>query len=147
MNDIKEEIIIKFLTEEYYEKACALINKNLKKEDNQIDESSITGKINENCKILGALRDNQVVGLIVVSIINKPFKSYKYLQLDYVCTDPDCRRMGIGNKLLIECEKFAKENNCKQITFTSSYSRTDAHNFYLKHDYKIVESAVFKKEI
>ena len=48
MNDIKEEIIIKFLTEEYYEKACALINKIFKKEDNQIDESSITGKINEN---------------------------------------------------------------------------------------------------
>ena len=147
MSNLKEEITIKFLTEEYYEKACTLINKIFKKEDNKIDISSIDGRINENCKILAALKDDQVVGLIVVSIINKPFKSYKYLQLDYVCTDPDCRRMGIGNKLLIECEKFAKENNCKQITFTSSYSRVDAHKFYIKHDYKIVNSAVFKKEI
>ena len=31
MNDVKNEIIIKFLTEEYYEKACTLINKIIKK--------------------------------------------------------------------------------------------------------------------
>ena len=46
-----------------------------------------------------------IVGIMVMSIINKPFQNYKYLYLDYVCTDPECRKMGIGKKMLLECEK------------------------------------------
>lgn len=138
-------IIVEFLSSEYYEKACYLINKVYGHNDNP--EHSILGRIDDNCKILCARLDDEIVGLTVMTIINRPFSSSKHLYLDYVCTDSNYRRMGIGKLLMVECEKFAKDNGCTYIKFTSSYKRKEAHAFYSSLGYSIVESAVFKKEI
>lgn len=138
-------IIVEFLSSEYYEKACSLINKVYGHHDTP--EHSILGRLDENSKILCARLGDEIVGLTVVTIINRPFSSSKYLYLDYVCTDSDYRRMGIGKLLMDECEKFAKDNGCAYIKFTSSYKRKDAHAFYINLGYSIIESAVFKKEI
>ena len=142
-----ENIIIEFLKEEYYDSACLLINRVFKDESNKINNNSIFGKINDNLKILCARNNKDIVGLAVMSIMNKPFSDYKFLYLDYVCTHPNYQHMGIGSKIIDGCEMFAKSNDCKYITFTSNYKRENAHNFYKKHGYLIISSAVFKKEI
>lgn len=139
------EVKVEFLSSNYYEQACLLVNKVYGHNDKP--ETSILGRINDSCKIICAIVNEVVVGLVVVSIINRPFSNNKYLYLDYVCTDSDYRRMGIGKLLMVECEKFAKDNNCAYITFTSNYGRNDAHAFYSNLGYYVVETAVFKKEI
>ena len=139
------DIVIEILSEKYYEKACFLINKVFDHHDTP--QNSILGRIDENTKILCARLNEKIVGITVMTIINRPFSSEKYLYLDYVCTDSDYRRMGIGKLLMAGCENFAKNNGCNYIKFTSSYKRKDAHSFYTNLGYSIVESAVFKKEI
>ena len=138
-------IIVEILSSEYYEKACCLINKVYGHHDTP--KNSILGRLDENTKILCARLGDEIVGLVVMTIINRPISSSKYLYLDYVCTDSDYRRMGIGKLLMAECERFAKDKGCAHIKFTSSYKREDAHAFYTNLGYSIVESAVFKKEI
>lgn len=47
-----------------------------------------------------------------------------------IAVDPDCRRMGIGRKLLEAGEAWAKENGASGIRLVSGEERTGAHQFY-----------------
>ena len=89
--------------------------------------------------------DDKVVGHAMVDINEDVFTDDKFLYLNYFCVDPDYRRMGIGESLIKELEKYALENNISYMKFTSGNKRVDAHHFYKNKGYVIKDTSVFIK--
>ena len=50
--------------------------------------------------------------------------------IENVITAADCRRRGIGRKLMNAAIEYAKEQGCYKVTLQSGIKRTEAHKFY-----------------
>lgn len=80
-------------------------------------------------KILVAEQNSAVVGYLHLN-------DYDLLYSDHmknimgIAVDPDCRRMGIGRKLLEAGESWAREQGATGIRLVSGEKRTGAHKFY-----------------
>lgn len=97
--------------------------------------------------ILLAVLDERVVGMATIDYLVDNFLSKKTAYINNVCVDPSYSNMGIGYKLMLECEKICKESNCSYIKLTSSQKRIFAHKLYHKLGFKIYDTTVFKKNI
>ena len=95
--------------------------------------------------ILVLEEDNKIIGMGTIDILNDIFKDVKYGYLNNICVDPDYQGRGLGNYLVKEIEKYARENNCNYLMLTSSKKRVAAHKVYLKNEFEIVDTCVFKK--
>ena len=51
--------------------------------------------------------------------------------------DQDCRRLGIGEKLMEAAETWARQNGCPSLHLRSNIIRTGAHAFYRRLGYEI----------
>lgn len=69
-------------------------------------------------------------------------KMNTYCILNHVCVKPGYRRHNIATRMLVECERIAKEMGCVAMELWSNNSRQPAHACY-KHFGFIVEDAKF----
>lgn len=83
-----------------------------------------------------------VMGIICNDIVGecKPF-----MVLENVIVSGNCRRQGIGVKMVNYIENCAKERNCYYIMLVSLLKRKDAHSFYESLGYKLGVVQGFKK--
>ena len=95
--------------------------------------------------ILVLEEDNKIIGMGTIDILNDIFKDIKYGYLNNICVDPDYQGRGLGSYLVKEIEKYARENNCDYLMLTSNKKRVAAHKVYLKSEFEIVDTCVFKK--
>jgi GNAT superfamily N-acetyltransferase len=49
--------------------------------------------------------------------------------------DRDCRKQGIGRRLLARAEEWAAQHGCAVVRLSSSVNRTEAHAFYQRAGY------------
>ena len=60
--------------------------------------------------------------------------------------DRECRRQGIGRRLMLEAEAWARTQRCTVVRLSSSVTRTAAHEFYERLGYtKIKTQYAFAK--
>ncbi len=101
--------------------------------------------MNPTGKIFVYELDNKIVGMLTLDILNDIFKSINYGYINNVCVNPMYGGKGIGDALMKYTEQFARNNNCKYIMLTSNKKRVFAHKLYLKNNYEIVDTCVFKR--
>ena len=65
---------------------------------------------------------------------------------DFV-VDKDCRRSGIGARLINSLENIAKERGCSQRSGVTEANRPDALGFYRSQGYKHEPYKGFKKQL
>lgn len=70
-----------------------------------------------------------------------------YAVLNHVCVKPELRREHIGTKMLDECFKIAKENDCKCVELWSKNFRTAAHGLYHSYGFDVMDAKFFTKDV
>ena len=87
--------------------------------------------------VVVAVEDGAVLGVCQV-IVFRHFQNTagRCAELESVYVRADRRGQGIGAKLLESAESLARAAGCYRVQLTSRRVRTDAHRFYLAHDYE-----------
>ena len=94
-----------------------------------------------------AVKNDNVIGHIMIDIKTDIIKNKTVFYLNYVCVASSERNRGIGTILLKKVEEIAKEKNANLIEFTSNKRRLAAHSLYLKNNYLVKDTTYFYKEI
>lgn len=101
------------------------------------NEGGKTGEQIENIKkdpmnyILVAECDGRLAGTIQMTLCaSAAYDCKPHAVFEYVITDPDYRRMGIGKTLFEEAERIGKEKDVKFYVLVSGNTRKEAHKFY-----------------
>ena len=115
--------------------------------DINTEENIIESLKNSPYLSLIAVKDNNVIGHIMIDIRTDIIKNKTVFYLNYVCVASSERNQGIGTLLLKKVEEIAKEKNVNSIEFTSNKRRLSAHSLYLKNDYLVKDTTYFYKEI
>ena len=90
---------------------------------------------------------NIVIGTTLITEKYDPINGVKSFYLDYVCISEEYRGKGLGEKMLKEIEKIAKEEHIKRIELTSNKKRVCARNLYQKWGMEVVDTDLFSKNI
>ena len=134
------EIKIERLTKEKTEETGELLSENF---------DGVSKKLkfveNEHHFSLIALDKDKVIGHISIDKIDDPIKNISYYFLNYVCVKKEYQNRSIATLLLKEVEKHAKKDNVSYLELTSRKERKAAHHLYLKNDFVIRDTLVFKK--
>lgn len=64
----------------------------------------------------------------------------KFAEISGLIVDQETRCHGVGAKLLLEAEQWARKNGCHLISVRSNVVRERAHRFYLKHAYEFTKA-------
>ena len=70
-----------------------------------------------------------------------------YAMLNHVCVKPEYRRQHVATALMNEIVKICKTVGCKRICLWSKNFRTDAHEFYKRFGFQLLDAGFFQKEI
>ena len=104
--------------------------------------------ISSTRSILVAVNESDhVVGCTFVEIQEDYVRPNRIAYVTYVAVDENCRRQGIGKKLLAAVEMICKIRNCSAIELTSADFRVGAHEFYKSLGYTKKATTVFIKEL
>lgn len=108
-----------------------------KKYENDQNQIYIVGIVNE-----------QIIAHAKMTIIPTIYDDMDtYAILNHVCVKPEYRREHIGTKMLDECFKIAKENNCKCVELWSKNFRIAAHGLYHKYGFDVMDAKFFTKDV
>lgn len=98
-------------------------------------------------KVFVAEVDGELRGW-VHAFINRPLHKDTAVEIAGLVVDQNCRKMGIGRRLLDTTEDWAKTQGCDQVTLSSSLAREGAHKFYQAIGYQLTKTQyTFKKEL
>lgn len=104
--------------------------------------------ISSTRSILVAVNESDhVVGCTFVEIQEDYVRPNRIAYVTYVAVDENCRRQGIGRKLLHAVVDICKDRECSAIELTSANHRTGTHAFYESLGYTKKKTTVFIKEI
>lgn len=94
-----------------------------------------------------ACLDRVVVGWIDVGVVHH-LQADPCAEIGGLVVSSDCRGAGIGRRLLIHAEEWARQRGVSRIIVRSRITREDAHRFYLREGYENIKtSAVFSKSL
>lgn len=92
--------------------------------------------------------DDKIIAHTKITIIPTMYgKMNTYAILNHVCVHPEYRRHNIATKMLVECEKIAKERGCVCMELWSNNTRVAAHKCYKNYGFIVNDAAFFSKEI
>ena len=103
---------------------------------------------NPKYMILCATIDEVVVGSIMGIVCDELYGECRpFLVMENLIVAAEYRRKGIGQALLRELEKQAREWKCSQILFITEADRKDAVSFYEAAGYSARKHIGFKKSL
>jgi len=101
----------------------------------------------EHIILVAELPGGKVAGW-VQGFVYKPFYSGFMAEVAGLVVDKDCRGQGIGKKLMLAVEAWAKEQDCSIVSLRSNIIRKEAHAFYKNIGYDLIkESYTFRKKL
>jgi GNAT superfamily N-acetyltransferase len=86
-----------------------------------------------NCGVVYFVADDngRIIGSCYIAIIPNITRQCSPIGfVENVVTASDCRRRGIGRKLMNAAIEYAKEQGCYKVTLQSGIKREEAHRFY-----------------
>jgi GNAT superfamily N-acetyltransferase len=96
---------------------------------------------------LAAVLDGQIVGWIDAAI-ERHLQSSACAVIGGLVVRDDARGLGIGRRLCLEVEDWARSQSIPVVRVRSQIKREDAHRFYLRDGYsKVKTSLVFEKRL
>lgn len=112
----------------------------------QVYKKKRLGIKKENNIELIALKDNKIVGYLILSKNYDVIDNIIYGYINYVCVLEQYRNHDIATKLLEKVFEICKQDNIKYVELTSNKHRVAANNLYTKLEFKIRDTNVFRKE-
>lgn len=108
--------------------------------DNAINKyhDYLSGNLKDKNKIVYvATENNKIVGYTSAFIEEYPpiYLFEKYVMVNEICIDQNCRRKGIGKLLLNEIYKFAEKNNIQRIECQVAVKNHVSQNFWQKNNF------------
>lgn len=92
--------------------------------------------------------ENQIIAHAKITVIPTIYeKMNTYAILNHICVKPEYRRHNIATKMLQECERISKENNCVAMELWSMNFRQAAHECYKNYGFIVNDAKFFSKEI
>ena len=87
-------------------------------------------------RILVATTEEGVIGFATVHLRDTMNHEHPLGQLTLLVVDEKNRSHGVGRALVAAAEAWAREKGCRRFIVTTQLSRTDAHAFYERLDFK-----------
>ena len=87
-------------------------------------------------ELYGAYDGNQMVAVCGAWVATKLWCG-RYLEIDNIVTDPDCRSQGVGTQLMEAMETLARNRDCEILVLDSYASNTSSHRLYHRLGYEI----------
>lgn len=87
-------------------------------------------------RLLGAFSGQQLVGVCGAWIATKIWCG-RYLEIDNLVVDPECRSSGVGTQLIRHLEKIAYDNNCTLLVLDSYTNNHPSHRLYHRLGFEI----------
>ncbi|MDR1645455.1 MAG: GNAT family N-acetyltransferase [Tannerellaceae bacterium] len=100
----------------------------------------------DNQFLIVGIVDKIIIGFCSLTIKNNLWQAGNIGHIDELIVETSIRNKGIGEKLMSEITKIAKENNCKRIELDSAFHRKAAHQFYENLGYEN-RAYLFSKKI
>ena len=97
--------------------------------------------------LVAADERGEIVGSTFVEIQEDFIRPGRVAFVTYVAVDEQCRKQGIGRKLMLSAEEIGKANNCSAIELTSADFRVGAHAFYASLGFTKKKTTVFIREL
>ncbi len=92
--------------------------------------------------------NGQIIAHTKITVIPTIYeKMNTYAILNHVCVKPEYRRHNIATKMLKECERISKENNCVAMELWSNNFRQPAHECYKNFGFVVNDAKFFSKAI
>lgn len=96
---------------------------------------------NINSYYIVAVEDNKIIGVLISEITHQLHRTKKSSFIEDLVVKKDYRNKGIGQLLIQEAIKYAKQIDCEVIELTCYIDNENAHRFYKrngfeKHSYK-----------
>lgn len=135
---------IRWIKEEEIEKVIELLTESFPV---VTTEKRIKENLNEKNRILVAIREEKLVGAILVRKMENFIEDLMSFHLDNVCVKKEFQNNGIASLMLKEVEKIAKCENIDYIDLSASNYREAAHHTYLKNGYEKRDSTIFRRRI
>lgn len=95
--------------------------------------------------LLKVMVDDEMAGWLWLKIVFDIYKDYYYCDLHYIHLAPEYRGRGLGKKLMIRADEWAKKSKAKEIRLGTATSNEASINLYLKMGYKIKRYLMEKK--
>jgi ribosomal protein S18 acetylase RimI-like enzyme len=87
-------------------------------------------------QIVGAFSGQQLVAVCGAWIATKIWCG-RYLEIDNLVVDPECRSSGVGTQLIRHLEKMAHEKNCTLLVLDSYTNNHRSHRLYHRLGFEI----------
>lgn len=97
--------------------------------------------------LIGRVEGEAVAHTKITVIPTMYEKMNTYAILNHVCVKPSFRRHNIATKMLVECEKIAKEHGCVAMELWSMNFREAAHACYKNYGFEIDDAKFFSKKV
>ena len=109
---------------------------------------SYSTKNDKNQIYLVGTINGQIIAHTKITVIPTIYeKMNTYAILNHVCVKPEYRRHNIATKMLKECERISKENNCVAMELWSNNFRQPAHECYKNFGFVVNDAKFFSKAI
>ena len=91
--------------------------------------------------------DERIIGMVGMMLGLRYEKNESYIRVVALVVDSKFRGLGIGTKLLLEAEKWAKEQGANMITLNSGNrnERNIAHQFYISRGFEGKATGFYKE--
>jgi GNAT superfamily N-acetyltransferase len=99
----------------------------------------------EGYKTFVALMGNKIVGFVAIEQSLDFVSPIGCLRINDLAVIHEYRRKGIGTKLMMHAEEYAKEKGLSSVILNSGIQRKDAHAFYEKLGYDKTSYCFAKK--
>ena len=101
----------------------------------------------EHTVFVAETEDGEVAGWMGLFVIRTPEADTR-VEIGGLVVDERFRCHGVGERLLERGERWARENNCREIGLRSNVIRERAHAFYERHGYQVVKTQkAFRKKL
>lgn len=83
--------------------------------------------------LLGAFHEDKLAGSVMgIECMDLVGECRPFMVIENVIVSQHVRKQGVGQKLMAEIERIAKERNCGYMILVSGDQRKEAHRFYEK---------------
>lgn len=111
------------------------LNPEVREEELQCRLDDILQK-HSHYELYGAYDGNQLVAVCGAWVATKLWCG-RYLEIDNIVTDPNCRSQGVGTQLMEAMETLARKRDCNILVLDSYASNTSSHRLYHRLGYEI----------
>ncbi len=104
-------------------------------EANFISQQIMRMQGNPDSRLWVAVIDERVCGFISLHFIAQLPLAGDFCRISYLCVNGEHRGAGIGQRLLDEAERLARDRGCDRMEVHSHTRRVRAHQFYARAEY------------